>query len=200
MAGSNSVPPAVRDNADLIIAVAQPPSQDEREKLARWYLTRDNARDARKKGLDVMDKVTAVPFRAMVINKSKLAARRYRDYLFQYGPVPDPETNVPPKNFVVGKPYKLEGQDEENGNSGQINAKAVDKIFKSNARTIKRDMQRSDTVNGSIAGPIVRNAARKRKKFTVPSPFDDVQSADAVSNLLKHQLGDGEVFKRRRRK
>jgi hypothetical protein len=99
VAGSASVPPAVRIQADLVLCVAQPRSRNERDLLAEQFLTSENRDNAKTEALKMMDKVTEVQHRAIVMSTVCPNARSYIDYLFMYGPVPNPPTSA---DFKLG--------------------------------------------------------------------------------------------------
>lgn len=99
VAGSASVPPAVRTQADTVIVVAQPRSRIERDLIAEQYLTAGNESSAKSSGLQLMNKVTEVQHRALVISTVSASARSYVDYCFKVGPCPYPPV---PENFRLG--------------------------------------------------------------------------------------------------
>lgn len=111
MAGSGNVPPSVRTQCDAVIVVCQPRSINERKAIATEYLTTENKKDSLSGGLLVLNTMTAVKHRAMVILTTDPHQRNLRDYLYWYGPVPHPET-VPP-NFSLGtdKQWDVEESD-----------------------------------------------------------------------------------------
>ena len=109
--GSGSVPPVVRTQADTIIMVAQPRSVKERELVAEQYLTAENKQGAKQAGLNLLETVTATPFRGMVIETQNNAARAYDEYCFGYGPVPFP---FPHEDWKCGLPCQFEdGKEDE---------------------------------------------------------------------------------------
>lgn len=83
VAGSASVPPAVRTQADTIIVVANPRSRVERELIAEQYLCAANESNAKQIGLNLLSKVTEVEHRALVISTCAPNARAYPDYCFR---------------------------------------------------------------------------------------------------------------------
>ena len=93
VAGSASVPPAVRTQADTIIVVANPRSRVERELIAEQYLCAGNENNAKQIGLNLLSKVTEVEHRALVISTCAPNARAYPDYCFKvkspFPPVPE---------------------------------------------------------------------------------------------------------------
>lgn len=99
VAGSASVPPAVRTQADTIIVVAQPRSRIERDLIAEQYLCATNETNAKQVGLQLMNKATEVQHRALVISTVSPSARSYPDYCFIVGPSPFPPT---PDDFRLG--------------------------------------------------------------------------------------------------
>lgn len=92
VAGSASVPPSVRTQADTIIVVANPRSRVERELIAEQYLCAGNESGAKSIGLNLLSKVTEVEHRALVISTCAPNARAYPDYCFKVGPCPYPPT------------------------------------------------------------------------------------------------------------
>ena len=99
VAGSASVPPAVRTQADTVIVVAQPRSRLERDLIAEQYLTAGNEAGAKASGLMLMNKITEEPHRALVISTVSASARSYPDYCFKVGPCPFPPV---PEDFRLG--------------------------------------------------------------------------------------------------
>lgn len=99
MAGSASVPPAVRTQADTLIVVAQPRSRIERDLIAEQYLCASNESNAKSTGLKLLNKVTEVQHRALVISTVSPSARSYPDFCYKIGPCPFPPT---PENFRLG--------------------------------------------------------------------------------------------------
>lgn len=99
VAGSASVPPSVRTQADTIIVVANPRSRVERELIAEQYLCAGNESGAKSIGLNLLSKVTEVEHRALVISTCAPNARAYPDYCFKVGPCPYPPT---PDDWKMG--------------------------------------------------------------------------------------------------
>lgn len=91
--GSGSVPPTIRNNSDYVMIVKNPRSSSERKLLREQYLTASNKKEAGAEGLRVLEAVTSVKFRILVINVSADGAQ-FRDYLFTYGPTPPAPDNV----------------------------------------------------------------------------------------------------------
>ena len=89
VSGSGSVPPIIRTQADTVFVVANPRSEVERKLLAEQYLTAENSFGGKQKGLAVLGAATSDQYRALVITTTDSSARRYVDYLFLYGPVPE---------------------------------------------------------------------------------------------------------------
>jgi len=88
--GSGSVPPTIRNNSDYVLVVKNPRARPERKLLEENYLTASNKKDAGQEGLAVLEAVTAVKYRILVISVSA-DGNKFRDYLFTYGPVPEPK-------------------------------------------------------------------------------------------------------------
>ena len=111
VAGSGSVPPIIRTQADLIFVVAHPRSERERSLIAEQYLTADGSMNARRRGMEVMAAVTDEQYRALVILTTDSSARKFEEYLLMYGPVDD---------ALVDPDFKLGTEDqwkEEDPNS-----------------------------------------------------------------------------------
>ena len=87
--GSGSVPPIIRTQADTIFVVANPRSEVERKLIAEQYLTAENTYGGKQKGLSVLGAATSTQYRALVITTTDSSARRYIEYLYTYGPVPE---------------------------------------------------------------------------------------------------------------
>jgi len=99
VAGSASVPPSVRTQADTVIVVAQPRSRAERDLIAEQYLTAANEEGSKRAGLMLMNKITEESHRALVISTVSASARSYPDYCFKVGPCPFPPV---PDDFRLG--------------------------------------------------------------------------------------------------
>ena len=89
VAGSGSVPPIIRTQADTIFVCANPRSEVERKLIAEQYLTAEATYNGKQKGLAVLGAATSDQYRALVISTTDSSARRYIDYLTLYGPVPE---------------------------------------------------------------------------------------------------------------
>ena len=87
--GSGSVPPIIRTQADTIFVVANPRSEVERKLIAEQYLTAEATYGGKQKGLAVLGAATSTQYRALVITTTDSSARRYIEYLYLYGPVPE---------------------------------------------------------------------------------------------------------------
>ena len=89
--GSGSVPPPIREQAEVLFIVQQPRSMKARKLLEEEYLTvSDNI--PKMAGRNLMSDVLLMPHRAFVITKTDGTARSLKDYCFTYGPVPfDPD-------------------------------------------------------------------------------------------------------------
>lgn len=87
--GSGSVPPIIRTQADTIFVVANPRSEIERKLIAEQYLTAEATYGGKQKGLAVLGAATSTQYRALVITTTDSSARRYIEYLYLYGPVPE---------------------------------------------------------------------------------------------------------------
>ena len=89
VSGSGSVPPIIRTQADTVFVVANPRSEVERKLIAEQYLTAENTFGGKQKGLAVLGAATSTQYRALVITTTDSSARRYVEYLYLYGPVPE---------------------------------------------------------------------------------------------------------------
>lgn len=110
--GSASVPPIIRNNADYVMVVKNPRSRNERKLLEEQYLTASNELGAGREGLRVMEEVTEIKYRILVINVSA-DGNRFSDYLFKYGPVPEPPNHVS-DGFKLGTKKQWEDDDKVN--------------------------------------------------------------------------------------
>lgn len=99
VAGSGSVPPIIRTQADMIAVVAQPRSLNERNLIAEQYLTSENRPSSKADGLRLMNAITEIQHRALFISTVSSNARSYIDFSFKYGPVPYPH---PDPDFTIG--------------------------------------------------------------------------------------------------
>ena len=108
--GSGSVPPIVRTQADAIFVVANPRSKIERKLLIEQYLTPCKVSKEETTGDQILDKATAIQFRALIILTTDSSARDYEEFLILYGPVDDDKI---PKDFKLGSPEQWEDEYEE---------------------------------------------------------------------------------------
>lgn len=118
--GSGSVPPTIRINSDYVIVVKNPRQSTERQMLKEQYLTAGNEKTSGNEGLMILQEVTGVPFRALVVNVSA-DGTRFRDYLYTYGPVPKPPDHVS-KDFRLGTEKQWE-EDEKTRREPQFTSK-----------------------------------------------------------------------------
>jgi hypothetical protein len=99
--GSMSVPPGIRINSDYVMVMGNPRSVRERQLLQEQYLTISNDKDHSSDGLRILSDVSREEFRCLVIKVASSSATRFQDYLFKYGPVPEPPDNVS-EDFKMG--------------------------------------------------------------------------------------------------
>jgi len=99
--GSQSVPPCMRINSDYVMVVGNPRSKRERELLQEQYLTLSNERSAQQAGLKILADITQMQYRMLVINVASSTAKSFNEYLYTFGPVPEPPNNVKP-DFRLG--------------------------------------------------------------------------------------------------
>lgn len=85
--GSGSVPPPIREQAEVIFIVANPASIKARKMIEEEYLTKSDS-TAKGAGRRLMDECTSEAHRAFVICKTDNTARLLSEYCFYYGPVP----------------------------------------------------------------------------------------------------------------
>lgn len=114
VAGSGSVPPIIRTQADMIAVVAQPRSLNERNLIAEQYLTSENRPSSKADGLRLMNAITEVQHRALFISTVSSNARSYIDFSFKYGPVPYPH---PDEDFTIGTDDQWGDQGKRKGSS-----------------------------------------------------------------------------------
>jgi hypothetical protein len=88
IAGSGSVPPIIRTQADVIIMAALPRSEKERLLLTSQYMTCGTT--DKKEADGILNQVTAVEYRVLVIETFNSCAREPEEYLKTYGPVDFP--------------------------------------------------------------------------------------------------------------
>ena len=116
VAGSGSVPPIIRTQADCIAVVAQPRSLNERNLIAEQYLTSENRPSSKADGLQLMNAVTEKKHRALFISTVASNARSYIDYAFKYGPVPFPALDP---EFKIGTEEQWNLCDKKKKNKGK---------------------------------------------------------------------------------
>jgi hypothetical protein len=88
VAGSGSVPPVIRTQADTIVVAALPRSIHERDLLAGQYMAAGNT--SKKDAMRLLAQATSTKFRTLFIDTTDSSARNPESYLFTYGPVPFP--------------------------------------------------------------------------------------------------------------
>ena len=112
IAGSGSVPPVVRTQADTIIVTHTPRSFRERDLLAEQYLTVGEDAQSKRDAKQMLLQTTDTEFKALIIDTSNKAAREHHEYLYTYGPVPAPPNHIRP-DFKLGIPEQYEVSREE---------------------------------------------------------------------------------------
>lgn len=85
--GGGSVPPPIREQAEVLIIMQNPRAMNARKVLEDEYLTASNS-IPKGAGLALMEEVNSEPHRGFVITKTNQEARYLKDYCFYYGPVP----------------------------------------------------------------------------------------------------------------
>lgn len=130
--GSASVPPIIRTNSDFIILATLPRSVNERNLILEQYMIGSHHCN-RESAVKLLEKITAIKYRVVVIIMYETAARNYNDYVFKFGPFPK---DTVPDDFKIGdktqwsKSSKDEGKknssDEENEDKN-INLKKIKK-------------------------------------------------------------------------
>lgn len=120
VAGSGSVPPIVRTQADAIIMCTLPRSVRERELIHEQYLTAEDSNKNKDKSRALMENITSVQYRNMVVAMWDTSARRSREFVMTYGPVPKDGV---PKDFKLGDPKQWEEESEESdgGDGASVN-------------------------------------------------------------------------------
>lgn len=108
--GSGSVPPTIRINSDWVMVVKNPRQFSERVMLKEQYLTASNQKNSGQEGLRLLEEVTNVKYRVLAVNVSA-DGNRFRDYLYTYGPVPEPPKHVSP-NFRLGTEKQWEADEK----------------------------------------------------------------------------------------
>lgn len=117
VAGSGSVPPIVRTQADAIMMCTLPRSTRERDLIHEQYLSADDNNKNKEKSRALMENVTSVQYRNMVVGMWDTSVRRTRDFVFTFGPV-DPD--AVPEGFQLGHPSQWEEEDSESdGGDGE---------------------------------------------------------------------------------
>ena len=122
--GSASVPPIIRTNSDFIVLATLPRSVKERDLLTEQYLLGSHHCN-RNTAYRILEKITSVKYRVVIITMFETAARVYQDYVFSYGPFPK---DAVPDSFKIGSPEQwqkapssdVESSDEEGGRTTAI--------------------------------------------------------------------------------
>ena len=122
--GSTSVPLSVRQQTDSAIICTLPRSVNERKLLLTESLTVQSGAPALKATQELLEEVTSVKHRCLVVDRSNTAARRVSEYLFTYGPVPynkSKDEPIPPvKAMKLGKKQQWGEEDEAEGKQLEI--------------------------------------------------------------------------------
>lgn len=124
--GSASVPPIIRTNADFIILATLPRSVKERDLLTEQYLLGSHHCN-RQTAYRILEKITSVKYRVVIITMFETAARVYQEYVFSYGPFPK---DAVPKDFKIGTAKQWqksqdESESDDEGKKGLTNIESV---------------------------------------------------------------------------
>jgi hypothetical protein len=107
--GSGSVPPPIREQAEVLIVMALPRSVKARKMLEEEYLTVSDS-IPQGAGRRIMADVTSEPHRGFVITKTNNEARSIKDYCFYFGPVPYDTTKEKHPRWVEKLKFGTEEQ------------------------------------------------------------------------------------------
>lgn len=117
IAGSGSVPPIVRTQADAIIMCTCPRSENERDLLITQYMSAEAGnKNSKSQALTLLDGITRVQYRCMVVGAWDPSARRTKEYIFHYGPAPFPPS---PEGFRLGRDDQWRAEAEEGVETGE---------------------------------------------------------------------------------
>jgi hypothetical protein len=127
--GSNSVPPAIRDNCDTVIVCKHYRNEASRDLVASEYMTASNKG---KKGLeqakDLLADINKIPHRAAVIDVAA-DSLDMRDYVYYYGPVcedfPFPEWKIGLEDQWTDENKKQEGGNGKGNSGGRKNVNSA---------------------------------------------------------------------------
>jgi len=118
--GSGSVPPTIRINSDYVMIVKNPRQFSERIMLKEQYLTAGNEKNSGADGLRILEEVTGVKYRVLAVNVAA-DGNRFKDYLYTYGPVPEPPKHIS-RGFRLGTEKQWE-EDEKSKREPQFTSK-----------------------------------------------------------------------------
>lgn len=184
IAGSGSVPPIIRTNADAIMMCTLPKASRERDLICEYYLMA-SARLNKSMCYKIIEQITSQPYRMVVIALYKTHARKITDFVFEYGPVPFPAATP---DFKIGT--------EEQWGSSQKKSENTEKMEK---KSKKRKIGTADShaepdVHAIHGGSNLFNrgieAAQRHThimgKFSLKLAPDSENANVPISNLLNN--------------
>ena len=181
VAGSGSVPPIVRTQADAIMLCTLPRSVRERDLLHENYLTAEDNQKSKEKSRALMDQVTSVQYRNMVVAMWDTSVRRSRDYVYTYGPVPE---KAVPDDFQLGSPEQWEDEDEssDGGDGHSVNGEEDEKDAEDGGGD-GENTKRSDAVHGGGLKNLGIQAAVNDLKEQLMKELSEQARADTTNYL-----------------
>lgn len=141
--GSASVPPIIRTNSDFIILATLPRSVKERDLLVEQYLLGSHHCN-RITAYKILEKITSVKYRVVIITMFETAARVYQEYVFSYGPF---SKDAVPEEFKIGHP----SQWHESNESESENENASEYVTSAHAETSDPVESKNDVHGGNKA-------------------------------------------------
>jgi hypothetical protein len=133
--GSASVPPIIRCNADFIMAVGMPRARQEKSLLAEAYLGLTVSKEDSNEGLRYLHAACSVKHRALVVDVLTTCVTQHRDFLYTYGPVPEPPHNVS-DTFTLGTAEQWDKDLYKNRRKPKYTVKQADRSKKKDIRRI----------------------------------------------------------------
>lgn len=140
--GSASVPPIIRTNSDFIILATLPRSVKERDLLTEQYLLGSHHCN-RQTAYRILEKITSVKYRVVIITMFETAARVYQEYVFSYGPF---EKDAVPKDFKIGTAKQWQKSPDEDSESDNDGAKGLTHI--ESVKVCSDPMENKNDVHG----------------------------------------------------
>lgn len=174
VAGSGSVPPIIRTQADAVMLCALPRSQRERDLISENYLTSEDNSSAKEKGKALMEIVTSVQYRNMLIAMWDTSLRKTKDFVYTYGPCPEKSM---PDGFQLGskEAWEEESDSSDGGDGHSANDDSDDSDAEGEVGKKANDIHGGRGLKNKGLANTEDDALRMTKKMIAGAEQDDSQ-------------------------